>query len=106
MKRWEPVEDGHYGAMEVFREELYMEGPDINGRIVRVYDTLPADIRLCRQVEAPSIPPEVAETIREALEHTLNDREAQLSITAYAMPNGIIQRLDAALAWLEQEAGE
>ena len=90
---WSPVEDGRY-------EDLIVNfNMTTNSMIIKL--ALSDEYRICRQVDTPSIPPEVADIIKVALQEYAEDIGMNLGL--YIEPDKRIRLVDAALAWLEQE---
>jgi len=108
---WQPVEDGEYlngttmlsvcyGGMEL--EQWSTINVYKDGSPKDVEEITLGELRLCRLVPteaSASVPSEVAQTIREALERAKNDTDMFMGGPTL----GELKQIDDALAWLDAQ---
>lgn len=108
-KVWEPVKSGFVNE----NTDLHWDEAKSTLGVERIHDdtmqpvwldvALPDNLRLCRAVDAPGVPSEVVETMRNALEgHRIAAVALFSDLPGFAE---LVAELDAALAWLDEQAG-
>lgn len=119
---WQPLPDGRYDAqhfnheIEVDRDYLKLSCPGFDGGVHDEVEVgLPDDIRLCHLVEvpaAPAVPPDIAETIREALIKRRDNLEDMIDTFRSYVDDADLQRFrdaiernSVALQWLAAQKG-
>ena len=66
----------------------------------------PDDVALCRLTDAPTLPPDVAATMRDALEFRRDMIHGSDEVNGFTTEGGrtALVRIDAALAWLNAQS--
>lgn len=119
-KKWVPVEDGftreevtfqgrHTERVSVTQDWLTVAWRPETGDEYKASAQLPSDLRLCRLTDEPTLPPDVAATMREALEyHKAQTEKFVATVGRYGLASSEhanrIAAIDAALAWLNAQS--